>query len=206
MADMKPVSVTSRTKLALDELDDYLSSDASPEYCMQLSDLDGFLTGVAVSPEPIQPSEWFPVIWGDDPPDFEDADMAELILGTIKGRYNEILQSLASDPPQLDPIFWQTADGTVIAGDWAEGFMDAMRLRPVEWAALLNDEDACLPFSPIVALVEAEKVDPVAVGSADRRIQILADAANLIPSSVIEIDAYWKARRGSASSTKATRY
>ncbi len=173
---------------------------------MQLSDLDGFLTGIAVSPELIQPSEWLPVIWGDDQPEFENDEMAEMIFGAIIGRYNEILQSLASDPPQLDPIFWQNAEGTVIAGDWAAGFMDAVRLRPVEWAALLNDEDACLPFSPIVALVEAGEIDPVAVGSADRRIKLLADAANLIPSSVIEIDAYWKARRGSASSTKATRY
>jgi len=191
MADMKRVSVTSRTKLALDELDDYLSSDASPEYCMQLSDLDGFLTGVAVSPEPIQPSEWFPVIWGDDPPDFEDADMAELILGTIKGRYNEILQSLASDPPQLDPIFWQTDDGVVIAGDWAEGFVDAMSLRAEEWAKLLDDEEAGLPLIPIITLVADD--GPTIIRGSDGDLH--AEIADLIPSSVIEIDAYWKGRQ-----------
>ena len=131
---MRP-GVTSRTKLALDKLDDFLSSEASPEYCMQLSDLDGFLTGVVVSPEPIQPSEWFPMIWGDDPPDFENAELAELILGTIFGRYNEIVQALATDPPKLDPVFWQTDDGVVIADDWAEGFVDAMSLRPDEWGS-----------------------------------------------------------------------
>ena len=188
---------TSQTQL--DELDEFLSSEASPEGCMQLSDLDGFLTGIAIGPELIKPSEWLPVIWGDDTPDFENVELAELIYGIIIDRYNEILQSLAADPPQLNPIFWQTEDGTVIASDWAEGFMAATRLRPVEWAALLNDENACLPFSPIVALVEAEEIDPAAVGSADRRVQLIADAANLIPSSVIEIDAHWKARRGSVS-------
>src|SRR5690349_11778488 len=42
----------------LEALDRFLMSDASPEDCMQLSDLDGFLTGIAIGPEPILPSEW----------------------------------------------------------------------------------------------------------------------------------------------------
>ena len=200
---MRP-GITSRTKLALDELDEYLSSDASPEYCMQLSDLDGFLTGVSVSPEPIQPSEWFPVIWGDDPPDFEDAEMAELILGTIIGRYNEILQSLAADPPQLDPVFWQTDDGLVIAGDWAEGFMDAMSLRPMEWCEMLDDEEFQLPLVPIIALVGDEDGNPILIGEDEDQTQLNAETADLIPSCVIEIDAYWKARRGSTADPAGT--
>lgn len=39
-------------------LDDFLRSDRAPEECMQLSDLDGFLTGIAVSPDMILPTEW----------------------------------------------------------------------------------------------------------------------------------------------------
>ena len=115
--------MTNPTKLALDELDDYLSSEGAPEGCMQLSDRDGFLTGIAVSPELIQPSEWLPVIWGYDFADFENADMAERIFSTIMGLYNEILQSLATDPPDIKPIFWETRDGQVIAEDWADGFV-----------------------------------------------------------------------------------
>lgn len=34
----------------LDRLDEYLSSDDSPEECMMISDLDGFLHGIACSP------------------------------------------------------------------------------------------------------------------------------------------------------------
>ena len=44
----------------LTTLDAYLSSEQSPENTMQLSDLDGFLTGVICSPEVIMPSEWLP--------------------------------------------------------------------------------------------------------------------------------------------------
>ena len=48
----------------LTTLDAYLSSEQSPENTMQLSDLDGFLTGVICSPEVIMPSEWLPVALG----------------------------------------------------------------------------------------------------------------------------------------------
>ena len=40
----------------LKSLDEYLMSDLSPQNCMQLSDLDGFLTAIVVGPELIQPS------------------------------------------------------------------------------------------------------------------------------------------------------
>src|SRR5215203_1883992 len=44
----------------LDLLDAYLLSDQSPPECMMLSDLDGFLTAVAIGPELVMPSEWLP--------------------------------------------------------------------------------------------------------------------------------------------------
>ena len=166
--------------------------------------LDGFLTGVVVGPELIMPSEWLPVIWGDDPPEFKNDEMAEQIIGTIMGRYNEIVQSLSADPPGLEPIFWETKAGLVIAGDWAEGFMDAMRLRSVEWAALLNDEKAGLPLVPIITLIGDEEGRPILGNKAEKQAQLDAETSDLIPSCVIQIDAYWKERRGLVPEAKGT--
>ncbi|WP_226561599.1 UPF0149 family protein [Salipiger thiooxidans] len=42
----------------LDRLDDYLGSDESPDACLMISDLDGFLHGVARSPTEIPVREW----------------------------------------------------------------------------------------------------------------------------------------------------
>ena len=65
----------------LDALDDYLMSDLAPDESMGLSDLDGFLTGVVVGPESILPSEWLPVIWGGEEPEFQtDAEMQKAFL------------------------------------------------------------------------------------------------------------------------------
>ncbi len=39
----------------IDELDEFLLSDHSPDNCLQISELDGFLTGVVIGPELIMP-------------------------------------------------------------------------------------------------------------------------------------------------------
>ena len=122
----------------LDALDAFLMSDRAPEDCMQLSDLDGFLAGIAIGPELIMPSEWLPVIWGGGEPEFESMEEAQRILNAIMGRYNEILHLLQHAPEEFEPIFWTTEDGEAVAADWAEGFMEAVELRPRAWQALLD--------------------------------------------------------------------
>ena len=89
----------------LDALDAFLMSDRAPKNCMQLSDLDGFLAGIAIGPELIMPSEWAPVIWGGAEPEFESIDEAQRILNAIMGRYNEILHLLQHAPEEFEPIF-----------------------------------------------------------------------------------------------------
>ncbi len=49
----------------LDVLDEYLSSDKAHPSSLGLSDLDGFLTGVACSPEAIPAKEWLDHALGD---------------------------------------------------------------------------------------------------------------------------------------------
>jgi hypothetical protein len=72
-------------------------SDASPEDCMQLSDLDGFLTGVAIGPELVLPSEWLPAVWGGEEPVFEDAEQARSVLGAIMGKRRVVVVDLPEE-------------------------------------------------------------------------------------------------------------
>jgi uncharacterized protein YecA (UPF0149 family) len=60
----------------LDYLDKWLSSDGSPPNSMMLSDLDGFLTAVAIGPDLIMPSEWLPLVWGGGAPEKSEAGPA----------------------------------------------------------------------------------------------------------------------------------
>jgi uncharacterized protein len=58
----------------LELLDAFLMSDQLPDEALMLSEVDGFLTGIALGPEAIMPSEWLPVIWGGEEPVFNDLD------------------------------------------------------------------------------------------------------------------------------------
>ena len=78
----------------------------------------------------IPASEWLPVIWGGDEPVFDTEAEMRTVLGTIMGRYNEIVAYFENDPDEFDPIFWEGPEGEVIASDWAGGFLDAVALRP----------------------------------------------------------------------------
>ena len=107
-------------------LDAFLSSEDAPPDSMQLSDLDGFLTGIAIGPELVMPSEWLPVVWGGEEPVFADGDQAQAVLGAIMSRYNEILRQV--EERSFEPLLWVTPNETVIAADWAEGFAADPRL------------------------------------------------------------------------------
>jgi uncharacterized protein len=179
----------------LDELDAFLMSDRAPEDSMQLSDLDGFLAGIAVGPELIMPSEWVPVIWGGGEPEFESMEEAQRILNAIMGRYNEILHLLQHAPEEFEPIFWTTKDGEAVAADWAEGFMEAVELRPGAWETLLASEEDRQLLMPIVAHLHDEDGDPIIRGDVDDIGQLRRESTELIAPCVVLIDRFWKARR-----------
>lgn len=185
----------SKTPFDVEVLDEYLSSDESPEECMMVSDLDGFLTAIAIGPERVNPSQWLPVIWRDEEPAFNDTNQAELIIGMILARYNEILLLLAERDDDYCPIFWESEDGSVIAMDWAEGFMEGIQLNPEAWVPLLEDEEGKTILSPIIAHLHDEEGNSLMMGDSDRMDELYDQAADLIPSSVIAIHKFWKTRR-----------
>ena len=127
----------------LDALDDYLMSDHAPDDSMGLSDLDGFLTGVVIGPELIPPSEWLPVIWGGEEPEFETGVEMRTVLGTIMGRF-------ISEPIDCDPILWEGPESEVIASDWAGGFLDAVALRPTAWEPLIEHHQGRMMMMPLL--------------------------------------------------------
>jgi uncharacterized protein len=180
----------------LEALGDFLASEYSPAGCMQLSDLDGFLTGLAVGPDLIMPSEWLPVVWRTseeaefaDEAEFEDAKQA---VRAMVGRYNEIIRCLNAHK-EIQPIPWISYQGNAFIGDWIHGFVKAMKLRPVAWKSLLNDPEARLLLMPIRIL----SGDPELIGH-DEPVdeELVKPAREMLPSSVAGIRAYWLARGG----------
>ena len=173
------------------QLDAFLRSDKAPPECMMLSDLDGFLTGIAVGPELILPSEWLPVVWGEEAATFANETQARIVLAAIMGHYDQILRQIGECAPQ--PILWRTSDGTTIASGWAKGFAHAIALRPNLWKQLATSEAAVL-LTPIMLLCSDEENGRSARLdlSPEEMIKTMEEAADAIPATILAISAYWR--------------
>lgn len=182
----------------LEALDAFLLSDRAPERSMGLSDLDGFLAGIAVGPELVVPSEWLPVVWGGAEPAFGSVEEARSVLGTVMGRHNEIVRALGAAPDEFDPVFWEAPDGEAIATDWAAGFLDAVLLRPKAWEPLVRHSEAGALMTPLLVLgAEDPERLPFGVRPPPReQVEALhAVGAEIIPDCVIGIHDFWRERR-----------
>ena len=172
----------------LGALDDYLMSDRAPDDSMGLSDLDGFLTGLVVGPELVQPSEWLPVVWAGAEPEFESEAEMCAVLGMIMGRYNEIVASFRTGSNEFDPIFWAGPEGEIIASDWAAGFLDAIALHPEAWRPLLEEDSGRLLITPIFVLSGDLAVPDATVDENE----LMAAAMEMVPECVANIHAFWR--------------
>jgi uncharacterized protein len=121
-------------------LSDFLMSGWAPDTCMRPAEVDGFLTGIAVSPDMILPSDWLPVIWGGSEPEFTGIEEASRVLGMVLRHFSTIRLMLDKSPEVYQPVFLDSSHDQTIAEDWANGFFAAVTLRGASWAALLVPE------------------------------------------------------------------
>ena len=170
----------------LETLDDYLSSDESPDDCMMLSDLDGFLHGIACSPVPIPTEDWMPLALGGAP-----EEVPRWVLEGIAVIYVNIIEGLTSEPPEVEPIFWQAPEGHLIAMDWCEGFMKAVSLRPKEWLRLTESGAAGQLITPMMVHLMDENGNSVMGIPQQELDQTLDEAAQQIPEAVAAIHRFW---------------
>lgn len=178
-------------RVNLEALETFLMSDRAPADSMMLSDLDGFLTGIAVGPELVPPSEWLPAIWGGETPEFIDHDEAGAIGDAVMARYHEIVLQIADE--RCEPIFWVDRDGTPIVFAWADGFLQAIMLRVDAWEKLFKSEHLAF-LIPILALCSDEAGKSLLGLTPDQDDGLLEEAADVIAESVIEIAAFWRGK------------
>jgi uncharacterized protein len=138
---MNPTQALSDVEI--DELDEFLLSDDTPDNCMDLSMLDGFLASIVLNPDFILPSEYLPWIWdieeGEAPPSFNSIDQANHIMGLLMRYYNGVLDAIANN--NFSPLFYileQDDDSQFYdAESWSEGFMRGVSLYNKHWMEIL---------------------------------------------------------------------
>lgn len=178
----------------LQALEAFLLSERAPRTAMTVSGIDGLLTAVAIGPEPLMPSEWLPAIWGEEEPAFADAEEAQRINAHIMAHYNEIVTTIYERPEDFAPAIWATPEGGGIPGDWAAGFLDAVRLNPQAWAPLFDDEEASALMTPLMFAGATEDVAAELGITPERESEMLNEIADILPSCVLGIHTFWLER------------
>jgi uncharacterized protein len=100
-------------------LSDFLMSDRAPDTCMRPAEVDGFVTGIAVSPDMIPPSDRLPVIWGGGEPEFKSIEETSRVLSLVLRHHSNIRLTLDRTPEAYQPVLLDRSTGQTIAEDWA---------------------------------------------------------------------------------------
>jgi len=79
----------------------FLSAPARPEDTLCYEQLLGFLFAIGSAPELIPPSEWLPLVFGDNEAGYENPDEAREILESIMALYNHINKEIVDGDPAL---------------------------------------------------------------------------------------------------------
>jgi uncharacterized protein len=172
-----------------DEDDDAIDGD---EGILDVTELDGFLTAVISLPVMIMPSHWWPVIWGDYPPDFESEKEFEQVFSWAIRHMNGISATLMQQPADFEPMFFEReVEGRryTIVDEWCEGYMSGVAMSLSRGAALDNEADELL--QPIRAFTEAANWpghDLPDFGDTEKLQQSIAP-------NVRALHAYWLERR-----------
>jgi len=185
----------------LDELNEFLDSDAVPECDMGVSMLHGYFTALAVGPVLVPEDEWTAAIWGEEGPLYDSEAEAIRIAGLVFRFFNSTNQTLAETPGEFEPVFieveTQEGETRLSAEDWCLGFTRGMAIRTREWEPLLFDEEHINLLAPILAFTSAEAMADLLEksGTEVTRDTLMA----FIPLAVEAIYDYWKPQRQNPS-------
>jgi uncharacterized protein len=173
----------------------FLASPEAPKTVMSPLELDGYLTGIVVTPQaaPILPSAWMARLWGDDGPMFEDEAQINTVLGAVMIHYNSLIRDIDRGLKRLEAEHIVDYRPLFLSGDqkpthdvvraWARGFWKAMALAPEIWSALAEDERTKIIVAPFVGFFDLEELAPHET-PADIDERLDGDAA-LIPRMIL---------------------
>lgn len=119
-----------------------LACAVDQEEVLSLASLHGFLSCLAIIPEAIVPSEWMPIVFGEEMIEVADETEANRLLGGLMAAYNRFISASENDQPifPFDPGKLKTADIDQVR-QWAFGFFLGTNLRPEIWGLPDGDEE-----------------------------------------------------------------
>jgi yecA family protein len=121
-----------------------------------MSAIDGLIAALVAAPSFVHPDEWIPLIFGGRQPPLHENSPELRAVKTIFDRYNEVSETLADQAQAYRPIFMTDDDGSIVARDWAAGFVLGIGLRSKEWGRCILITEHRQVLIPILVYCEGE--------------------------------------------------
>ena len=122
------------TTTDMKNLQNLLAMTEDPDNTFSYDELLGYLFGLAMTPEVLLPSEWIPLIFGGDLPEFDSLEPAEKMTGDLMTIYNKYIADFQKDqltfPFTIDKL---QDDQFAALYEWVSGFEEAIALREELW-------------------------------------------------------------------------
>jgi uncharacterized protein len=170
----------------------FLMSPAAPKGAMSPMELDGYLTGIVVSPDLLLPSRWIHRIWGENEPTFDNLNQMQTVIGAVMGHHNAIIAALDAGFKQIEakrnadyrPLYFPVSGkpNHHVVRTWVRGFGKARALAPERWSSLAEDERLEPLLMPFVEFLDVADPD---FDPADNIDELLDEAAIAIPRATI---------------------
>ncbi|OEU60487.1 MAG: hypothetical protein BA870_00305 [Desulfuromonadales bacterium C00003094] len=185
------------TSLDYPQLDELLAFAGHQDQVLNRAELLGFLHGLVITPEAIQPSEWLPQVFGEEIDTFTDQEQGERFLKGVLDVYNQInhlhLQGQLHFPYCLKEPSEETVSNAL---DWGFGFNLALEMRPEIWLGNgpvdNQDEDDNLfaSFSVVNAIAWPNEPDEGCLDQPTDESELLATLLLALPNAVAVIQSY----------------
>jgi uncharacterized protein len=179
----------------LDELDQFLMSEATSDECLMIDGLDGYMTAIVIGPVTLSPSQWLPGIWGptdEHAPEYASMEQAQRILGQLLRHMNGIVGAFERNPAAFQPLvmFSKVKERKFMDGEgWAMGFMQAVEMFRADWQPLFDDAPMIEALRPI-HLLGSENVTAEEENMA-RTPEQRESLAKQLPKALAAIHAFW---------------
>jgi uncharacterized protein len=202
------------TPQEFDELDDLLAKTPGGLEAMDVAMLDGYLCGVLVQPDLLQPADWLPPIFDSEskplPADTDPAWRAR-VCELIERRHAALRKTMAEDQ-WFDPIVLQMDDDSEPDPDpafaalpayskplvpFASGFITALNAFP-NGLLSLTDEDAEAAMDRVARhLPSSDDEERAAMAELDAEIPLknLDEAVEDLVLAIVELDALTEPER-----------
>ena len=198
---MKSLLNVSVSASALETLNDFLLTNNAH---MNLTEAHGLLCAVWTSLNMIMPSQWHPLIFGEDF-NFERMEDVEQHLGTLMALYNRVGQQLRGEKPFEILLFEQgkliplKQAGLDTVAQWCSGYIVGTKLEPA-WG---HDEFALVRLFPMGVLsgkfsLVGEKSPAGEIIEDDTDHKLLFKEG--LEEFVVELYAYWRERESELES------